>query len=196
MAERLLYKVNKSGRFEIRSDMLKKKGFKGMPAGYNGLPTYLPVPEHEGMKNGDLHLTTYKVSVQTHSRTQNCKYLSEIYHDNPAWIHPKTAAARGIKDGDQIRVKSQVGEIVTKAKVTEGIHPAVVAISYHCGHWQYGRYASGKMYSFSQDSPEDKLKVWQQWDHGMHPNWAIPNSPDPIGGQQRWMDTVITVEKV
>lgn len=188
-------KVNKSGLFEIRSDLLREKGFKGMPAGYTGLPTYLPIPEHQAMKDGELILTTYKVNVQTHSRTQNCKYLSEIYHDNPAWMHPKTAAARGIRDGAKIRVKSKVGEIVTKAKVTEGIHPDVVAISFHRGHWEYGRYASGKAYWWASHHPEDKLNVWQKWDHGMHPNWIILNRPDPIGGQERYMDTVVTVEK-
>jgi thiosulfate reductase/polysulfide reductase chain A len=30
----------------------------------------------------------------------------------------------------------------------------------------------------------------------VHPNWAIANSPDPINGQQRWMDTVVKVTRV
>lgn len=30
---------------------------------------------------------------------------------------------------------------------------------------------------------------------GVNPNWIIPNSPDPISGQQRFMDTVVTVAK-
>jgi hypothetical protein len=29
----------------------------------------------------------------------------------------------------------------------------------------------------------------------MHPNWLIPNSPDPVNGQQRWMDTVVRVTR-
>ncbi len=32
-------------------------------------------------------------------------------------------------------------------------------------------------------------------DHLVNPNWIIPNSGDPIGGMQRWMDTVVTVKK-
>jgi len=35
-------------------------------------------------------------------------------------------------------------EITTRVNVIEGIHPSVIALSYHCGHWAYGRVASGK----------------------------------------------------
>ncbi len=181
-------KVNKSGLFEIHSQLLADKGF-------DPLPSYMSIPEHEAMGPHDLILTTFKVNVQSHSRTQNSKWLSEIYHDNPAWIHPETATQRGIADGDSIRVKSQIGEIVTKAWVTESICPGVVAISNHCGHWAYGRYASGKKSNplAGNDDP-DLARMW--WtDRGAHPNHVIPNSPDPISGQQRWMDTVVTVEK-
>ncbi|MFQ5599384.1 MAG: molybdopterin-dependent oxidoreductase [Candidatus Krumholzibacteriia bacterium] len=180
-------KLNKSGLFEIRSNLLEAKGF-------SGLPDWKPVPDHESRGKNELILTTYKVAVQTHSRTQNCKYLTEIYHRNPAWLHPETARARGIADGDTIRVRSSVGEIVTTAKVTEGVHPDVVAISNHCGHWEYGRWASGKTYGHSKDDPDTARKWWD--DNGEHPNWIIPNAPDPIAGQQRAMDTVVTVEKV
>ena len=177
-------KINKSGRFEISSEFLKEKGF-------NPLPTYVPIPEHQAMGGEDLHLTTYKVNVQTHSRSQNCKWLTELYHDNPAWIHPKTAASRGIQNGDKIRLTSPVASIVTTAKLTEGIHPSVVAISNHCGHWAYGRYASGKAV-FPEVAGEKAY--WKT--HGTHPNWIIANKGDPISGQMRWMDTVVTVEKV
>ncbi|MFQ5868082.1 MAG: molybdopterin-dependent oxidoreductase [bacterium] len=181
-------KINKSGKFEIYSEFLKKKGF-------HPLPSWMPIPEHEKMKPDELILTTYKVNVQTHSRTQNCKWLTEIYHDNPAWINSKTAAEKGVKNGDKIRVKSSIGKIVTKARVTEGIHPQVIAISHHLGHWEYGVYASGKKAATGHISePDIKLKWWKEI--GVHPNWVIPNSPEPIAGQLRWMDTVVTVEKV
>jgi hypothetical protein len=29
----------------------------------------------------------------------------------------------------------------------------------------------------------------------VHPNWIIPNKPDPISGEMRWNDTVVSVEK-
>jgi len=154
----------------------------------------MPVPEHQKMKSDELILTTYKVNVQSHSRTQNCKWLTEIYHENPAWINPETAAARGIEDGDRIRVRSHLGKILTRARVTEGIKPGVVAISNHCGHWEYGRYASGKIVNRKATDVDASLKWW--WRKGEHPNYLIANSPDPIGGQLRFMDTVVTVERI
>ncbi|MHC4459045.1 MAG: molybdopterin dinucleotide binding domain-containing protein, partial [Planctomycetota bacterium] len=181
-------KLNKSGYFELYSELLKIKNFPS-------LPTYVAIPEHEKMGSGDLILTTYKIPVQTHSRTANCKWLTEMYHDNPAKINPETAKGLGIKTGNKIKVKSKVGEITTTAKVTEEVVPGIIAISHHLGHWEYGRYASGKKAPLAGDNdPDLKLKWWNTY--GVHPNWIIPNSSDPINGQQRWMDTVVKVTKV
>jgi anaerobic selenocysteine-containing dehydrogenase len=58
----------------------------------------------------------------------NCKWLSEIYQENPAWINPKTADRLKIKTGDKIKVESAVGKIETEAFVTESIVPEVVMI--------------------------------------------------------------------
>jgi len=180
-------KLNKSGYFELYSELLDIKKFPP-------LPTYMAIPEHEKMGPGDLILTTYKVPVHIHARSANCKWLTEIYHDNPAQINPVSANELGIKDGDRIKVKSAIGEITTTANVTEGVVPGLVAISHHMGHWEYGRYASGKKAPLAGDNdPDFKLKHWKTT--GAHPNWIIANKPDPINGQQSWMDTVVKVTK-
>ena len=178
----------KTGILELKSPALAAKGFDAIPA-------WMPVPEHEKMGADELILTTYKAAVQSHSRTQNCKWLTELYHTNPAWIHPKTAEARGIADGDAIKLTSPVGTLTTKARLTEGVHPGAIAISNHCGHWAYGRFASlanSAVYVAGADADVDR--IW--WtDKGAHPNWIIPAAGDPIGGQHRYMDTVVKVEK-
>ena len=183
-------------------DILADKGF-------DALPSWMSIPEHVKMGADDLALTTFKVNVQTHSRTQSCKWLTEIYHENPAWIHPESAALRGIRNGDLIKVKSSVGEIITKARVTEAIVPGVIAISHHLGHWAYGGYASGKgckeLYGhlcepgchqkwWGKNTEDKGAAVWRNG-RGVHINWIIPNVGDPIGGAQRWMDTVVQVTK-
>jgi thiosulfate reductase/polysulfide reductase chain A len=180
-------KLNKSGQFELYSELLEVKG-------YSALPTYYPIAAHDNLGRGELILTTYKVAVHIHSRSTNCKWLTEIYHDNPAMINSATAKQIGIRSGDKIRVKSVIGEIVTTANVTEAVVPGVIAISHHLGHWEYGRYASGKKAPLAGDNdPDLKLKNWNTY--GVHPNWIIPNVPDPISGQQSWMDTVVKVSK-
>jgi anaerobic selenocysteine-containing dehydrogenase len=180
-------KVNKSGYFEVYSELLKMKKFKP-------LPSYYPIPEYEKMAADDLILTSYKVPVQIHSRSANCKWLTEIYHDNPAKINPVTAKSLGIKSGDKIKITSKINEITTTANVTEGIVPGVVSISHHLGHWEYGRYASGKKAPLAGDhDPDLKLKHWDTY--GMHPNWVMANKPDPISGQWAMLDNVVKVTK-
>jgi anaerobic selenocysteine-containing dehydrogenase len=162
-------------------------------AGFDAIPSWMPVPWHENLASNELILTTFKVALQSHSRTQNCKWLTELYHDNPAWIHPRTAAALGIEHGDEIELSSDVGRIVTRAHVTHGVHPDAIAISNHGGHWAYGRYASGEE-SATHAPDGDTRHKW--WDHnGAHVNIVIPNRGDPIAGSMCWNDTVVRVKK-
>ncbi|MBF0624713.1 MAG: molybdopterin-dependent oxidoreductase [Magnetococcales bacterium] len=180
-------KVNKSGLFELHSDLMTDKGFAP-------LPSWTPIPEHAAMAKDQLILITYKVAVQIHSRSQNCKYLTEIHHRNPAWINPATAQEKAIGDGDRIAVTSRFGRLETRARVTPAVAPGVIAISHHCGHWEYGRYASSKQAPDGVEDPDAARKWWR--DNGAHPNWIIGNVADPISGQLRWMDTVVDVQRI
>jgi anaerobic selenocysteine-containing dehydrogenase len=181
-------RLAKSGFFELYSPILEAKGLAP-------LPSYAPVPEHQAMKPDELILTTFRVNVQTLSRTQNCMWLDEIDVDDSAWINPKTAASRGIADGERIRIATPLGEIEVSARVTEAAVPGIVALSSHGGRWEYGRYASGKKAptGIDEDAPHEELKWWRY--EGAHPNRIIPISSEPISGQQRWMDTVVSVTK-
>jgi anaerobic selenocysteine-containing dehydrogenase len=179
-------KINKSGLMELWSQVVKD-------GGYNALPEWIPAPNQKNMGSNDMHLTTYKVAVQTHSRTQNNKWLTEIYPNNHAWINPKDAKKRGIKDGDKIKVKSSIAEMESFAHVTENAQPGHIHISHHMGHIQYGRYASGNKAPDGRSDPDDKNIHWK-W-HGSHPNQVIPNRGDRLSGFQRWNDTVVTVKK-
>jgi len=74
--------------------------------------------------------------------------------------------------------------------------PLIHAISYHVGRDYSGRYGSGKADPIPgtvADDPDFKNKWWDR--HGVHPNVLIANAPDRMTGQQRWMDTVVRVEK-
>ncbi len=183
-------RTNKSGFFELYSATLAARGLPGMP-------TYTATPEHQGMSEDDLILTSFRVNVQTLSRTQNCMWLDEIADDPSVWINPASAKPRGIADGDRIRIKSALGEIEATARVTENVVPGVVAMSSHGGHWEYGRYASDRKAPFSlgNDRPYEEHKWWGP-DNGVNPNWIIDNMAEPISGQQRWMDTVVSVARV
>ena len=51
----------------------------------------------------------------------------------PVMIHPEDAAARGIKDGDIVRIHSKRGQVLAGAVVTENIIKGTVAL--HEGAW-------------------------------------------------------------
>ncbi len=180
-------KLNKSGYFELYSNILKDKGFAP-------LPSWKAIPEHQGLAKNQLTLTTYKVPVQIHSRSTHCKWLTEMFHDNPAWINSETAASLGIKNGDMVKLTSNIDEISIKAYVNEMIVPGSIAISFHLGRTESGRYASGKKSLMAGDNdPDLELKWWDTY--GVHPNWLLANEPDPISGQERFMDQVVTISK-
>ncbi len=182
--------VNKSGLFELYSGALAAKN---LPP----LPTWAPIPEHKDLGkegNDGLVLVTFKVNVQSQGRSQNARWLDEIQHDTAAWLNPATAGKHGIADGERIRIKSELGELVTVARVTHSVAPGVVALPAHGGHTEYGRFAAGKR---SPTGVDDVRLDTQRWwkGAGVNANAIIPKSADPVSGQQRWMDTVVTVVK-
>lgn len=190
-------KGTKDKRIQIKSDHWGREGFDSMP-------TFKAHPWHwkngrkiVGGTTGKLILSTFKWNVHTQSRTANVKILAEIVHKNPAWINTKTAATRGIKDGDLIRITTGIGYMVTKANVTESIHPDVVSVAMACGHTAGGRFAQAgqaKKESFARNDDPDLKHIWWN-DKGVHANDILPVITDPIGGGHGWYDPVATVTK-
>ena len=168
--------------FQVHVDEWKRFGFEPMPH-------YEPIKAHKAMQADDLVMITFKVNVHTQSRTSNLKWLQELSHNNPLWINPETAAKRGIKDGDLVRVQSGVGYMVTRARVTEGIHPRVVAVSHSAGRNPRNR----GDYGAQPDTDLDKNRWWNE--EGVHPNPIYPIATDPIGGSFAWFDPVVRVSK-
>ncbi|MBF8264302.1 MAG: molybdopterin oxidoreductase, partial [Dehalococcoidia bacterium] len=99
-----------------------------------------------------LSLITYKNQLSQEGRSANSPWTQEMYLNplygtgwtNFAEINPETAKKYGIADGDAINVESEVGKIKVTAKLSEGIHPGVIAICYGQGHWSYGKWAKDK----------------------------------------------------
>jgi anaerobic selenocysteine-containing dehydrogenase len=124
-----------SGRLEFYSATLKAWGWPEY-----ALPTYIRSHVHpHNLGPDELPLVpTFRLPVQIHTRSANAKWLDEIAHTNPLWIHPSHAAGLGVATGDLVRVETRIGHFVVKAWVTEGIRPGVVACSHHMGRWKLG----------------------------------------------------------
>jgi formate dehydrogenase (NAD+, ferredoxin) subunit len=80
-----------------------------------------------------LVLTTGRILYQYHTRTMTSRVegLNNIAPDKYIEINPKLAAAKGIADGDMVKVASKRGEIKIRAKVTDIVEENVLFIPFH-----------------------------------------------------------------
>jgi anaerobic dimethyl sulfoxide reductase subunit A len=113
-----------SGKIEIYSMALAANpdpyGLGPIPP----IPTW--TPETPDVRH-PLRLVTPKSRARTHSIHDNQPALARADHDD-VWLHPRDAAARGIVDGQRVRVFNKRGTTELPARVTERIAPGVVSI--------------------------------------------------------------------
>ena len=195
-----------SGRLEFYSSTLANWGWPEM-----AIPGYAKSHLHpSNLQEGEIPLIpTFRLPVQIHTRSANAKWLDEIAHTNPLWIHPIDATRIGVTNGELVRVETRIGHFVVKAWVTEGIRPGVVACSHHMGRWKTADEGqrqlmatvrldrSGSAWSLARekgvgpyDSEDaDTNQIW--WtDAGVHQNLTFPVQPDPISGMHCWHQAV------
>ncbi|MBI4295217.1 MAG: molybdopterin-dependent oxidoreductase [Chloroflexi bacterium] len=115
-----------SGKIEICSQLLVEMNNPLIPP----IPKY--IENWEGFndplaKKYPLQLITSHFKRRAHSTWDNVPWLRELI-PQAAWISSADAQARGISDGDQIRVFNDRGETIIQARVTERIMPGVVDI--------------------------------------------------------------------
>jgi anaerobic selenocysteine-containing dehydrogenase len=129
-----------SGKLEFYSSTLAAWGWPEA-----AVPTYLASHVHPDALGEDemVLISTFRLPTQIHTRSANAKWLDEISHTNPVWIHPDDAQRLGIAGGELVRVETEIGYFVAKAWVTEGIRPGVVACSHHMGRWKPEAQPSG-----------------------------------------------------
>jgi anaerobic selenocysteine-containing dehydrogenase len=195
-----------SGKLEFYSSTLAKWGWPEM-----AIPGYARSHVHpENLQPGEMPLIpTFRLPVQIHTRSANAKWLDEIAHTNPLWIHPRDAQRIDVGNGELVRVETRIGYFVVKAWVTEGIRPGVVACSHHMGRWKTDDNGQRQMMatvSLDRSGSEWKLKrergvepfsssdadterIW--WtDAGVHQNLTFAVQPDPISGMHCWHQAV------
>ncbi len=181
-----------------------------------------PLESHVSPRNIDrakgemLLLPTFRLPTLIHTRSANAKWLYEISHKNPVWMHPEDAARIGVDTGDLIRVETEIGWFVDRVWVTEGIKPGIVAMSHHLGRWrlkeQEGIGAGmSSLAELSEDQNEHRLRlihgarpwkstdpdtsrVWWE-DVGVHQNLTHAVHPDPISGAHCWHQKALSVRK-
>ena len=78
-----------------------------------------------------LLLPTFRLPTLIHSRSGNAKWLYEISHKNPVWLHSHDARRISVATGDLVKVQTAIGYFVDKVWITEAIRPGVIACSHH-----------------------------------------------------------------
>ena len=195
-----------SGRLEFYSRTLVEWGWPEY-----ALPTYIKSHVHRDNLDADqtVLISTFRLPIQIHTRSANAKWLDEIAHTNPLWIHPSFAGKLGVVTGDLLRVETEIGYFVVAAWVTEGIRPDVVACSHHMGRWKLTDEGQKQMMATVkldrrgsewglkrekgiepyQSADDDTLRIWWK-DAGVHQNLTFPVHPDPISGMHCWHQAV------
>ncbi len=199
-----------SGKQELYSKTIVEFGYPEHALPHYRINSHVHPSNLEGEDEYCL-LPNFRLPQHIHSRSANAKWLVEIAHKNPIWIHPKDAKKLDVEEGELLKIKTEIGWFVDKVWVTESIKPGVIGCSHHIGRWRRKQDAGnrfmtnevkiedrgdGKMRmrtisgveSWDSDDP-DTSRIWWR-DGGVHQNITHAVQPDPISGHHCWLQKV------
>ena len=114
-----------SGRVEFYSQRFLEHG-------------YAPLPKFESPPEPDsaypFVLTSFKCAEFCHSQHRNLPSLRSRVREPLVEIHPDAAAANGISEGDQVRIRTSLATMRAAARFNPSLSPEVICAQY--GWWQ------------------------------------------------------------
>ncbi len=118
-----------TGKLELYSNRLAA-------AGYEPLPTFEGAVDGQAEEAGDypLVLTSFRLLQFIDQQHRNIPRLRGRVREPFVELHPDTAAASGISNGDEVLVETALATVTLKAKYNGSLDPRVVAAPY--GWWQ------------------------------------------------------------
>jgi anaerobic selenocysteine-containing dehydrogenase len=117
---------------------------------YHPLPEYHACRAHQlGDDEYDLYICNSKLPLIGHSHGSENAWIDDVITKNRLdyfiMLHPSAAEPKGIKDGDEIWVESEIAKIKGRVRVTECVHPKVLGFLGLFGRWaQKKTIAKGK----------------------------------------------------
>ena len=112
-------------------------------------------------------LSQYNVGAQTR-RTENTRWLEEDVLE----IHAADAELRGVKNDDWVAIRSRMGEITLRAKVSERVSPGVVYTTFH--HPMTGtNVVTTELSDWATDCPEYKVTAVEVEPANHRSKWQI-----------------------
>ncbi|MGJ7459237.1 molybdopterin-dependent oxidoreductase [Halomonas sp. MA07-2] len=143
-----------SGKFEVRSGFLEQHAEYierelGIPRDRVGLVQWVE-PVHTG-GDGDLYFVTPKTPLHAEGRGANVPHQMAVHQPivggrNTVYleVHPQTAKDRGIRNGDRVRITSDLGSIEAECRFVASHRPDTLVLPFEYGHWAQGRWAKGR----------------------------------------------------
>lgn len=101
-----------SGKFEFKSELAEEHGHTALPVFKEGRSAYAPY-----------RLLTPHTKYSLHSQFQNVDWMADFNPEPFIYVNPKLARAKGIEDGDMVRVFNDIGEERLRAKLTDNVSP-------------------------------------------------------------------------
>lgn len=99
-----------SGKYEFKSDLCAKNGFKALPEFVEGRKA-----------SGPFRLLTPHVQFGLHSQFINLDWMENFYPEPYVYIHPKAAQERGIRDMGMVKVFNGIGEVRLRARLSTNV---------------------------------------------------------------------------
>ena len=200
-----------SKKLEFYSSTMTDWGFDAEDSIPNYARSHVHWKNIDESKGERVLLPTFRLPTLIHTRSGNAKWLQEISHTNPLWVHPKDAEQLGLEPRGLARVSTRIGYFVLRVWVTEGIHPGIVACSHHVGRWRMSREVGGQKQSSTlvdivrkdgtflfrrkeplggfKSSDPDSERIWWK-ESGVNQNLTFPVQPDPASGMHCWHQLV------
>jgi molybdopterin-containing oxidoreductase family molybdopterin binding subunit len=128
---------------------------------YTPISEWLPCPSYQAIQEGhyDLIAVHYKVPFVYGSFGNENPWINELCEQTNTYsilVNEDVAKRKGICDGDAVWLESPACKVRATAKLTQCIHPEVVGIGGHFGHWSSGMPISqGKGINFNSLLPTD-----------------------------------------
>ncbi|MEM7254718.1 MAG: molybdopterin guanine dinucleotide-containing S/N-oxide reductase [Pseudomonadota bacterium] len=132
-----------SGKLEIFSDTIASYEYDDCP----GHPAWMEPEEWLGGKRTEqfpLHMVSNQPKARLHGQMDHSpvSQATKVKGREPITLNPNDAAARGIKDGDIVRVFNDRGATLAGAVISERVRPEVVQLS--TGAWFDPDFTHGK----------------------------------------------------
>ena len=149
-------------------------------------PSPQPSPiKGEGEDRFPLHAITQRPMFMYHSWGSQNAWLRQIAARNFLYLHPETAVAHGVADGDWVWIESAHARIRMQSKFHAGTAPGTLwswnAIGKRKGAWKLGADAPEVTKGFLLNHVIDDLLPTRAGEH----RYA---NADPVTGQAAWFD--------